>query len=288
MNVRATLAQGREALRRSATETPDLDAEVLLRHTLRLDRAALYTHPERALSATESTAFQRLVTRRANGEPVAYLVGFREFMGLDFVVDPRVLIPRPDTETLVERALSLLPGCGDDKVVVDVGTGSGAIAISIAVARPAARVYATDTSSGALQIATENARRLIPPPGAVTFMHGSLLEPLPERVDLICANLPYIPHAQIANLPPTVRDYEPWSALDGGPDGLDLYRALLAQTLNALRPGGATLMECDPRQAAALLELAKATADHAFGGKGATGSILKDLAGMDRVVELGR
>jgi release factor glutamine methyltransferase len=280
--LREALAFGRERLKASDSETPELDADVLLRHVLGVDRATLLTHPERAVQPGEVARYKSLVERRVRGEPVAYLTGEREFMGLEFAVDKRVLVPRPDTETLVTRALELTPGDSEGITVVDVGTGSGAIAVSVAFNRPRASVYATDTSPAALEVARKNAHRLLPAGARVQFVHGALLEGAPSALDVICANLPYIPTGRMTSLPVTVRDYEPSAALDGGPDGLDVYRALLPQARDRLKPGGTLLMECDPEQVARLCALTAAAMP------GARLEVLRDLAGLDRVVQATR
>ena len=277
---REALRWGRERLRETASDTPELDAELLLRAALGVTRAALLADLDRTLTPEEKGSFADSISRRARDEPVAYIVGVKEFHGIGLAVDRRVLIPRPETETLVERALARLPGDGSGLIAVDVGTGSGAIALAIASNRPAARVYATDTSEAALTVARENARRVLGGDSHVTFRHGALLAVVRGPVDVVCANLPYIPTAQLATLSSSVRDYEPWPALDGGVDGLDVYRALLQQLPGTLNTRGAALMECDPGQAERLRELALAALP------GATAEIVKDLAGDDRAVEV--
>jgi release factor glutamine methyltransferase len=179
----------------------------------------------------------------------------------------------------VERALAHLPGSGEGRVVADVGTGSGAIAIAIAQARTGARVFATDISEAALAVAADNARR-IAVGDRVRFVHGTLLDGLPDGIDLVCANLPYIPTGNLPDLPVSVRAFEPIIALDGGPDGLDTYRALLRELPPKVSAGAVVLMECDPGQAPTLLDLATRALS------GATGAIVKDLAGDARVVEI--
>jgi release factor glutamine methyltransferase len=289
----------------AADGTPALDAEVLLRHVLGLSRSALYTHPERRLSADEGRRFDALLAQRAGGEPVAYLTGEREFMGLTFAVDRRVLIPRPDTEALVERALVLLGALatGDTPEdagaparparplrVVDVGTGSGAIAVAVAAGAPAGaalRVVAVDRSAAALDVARGNARRLLgPAPGAgggrsgtVDFLQASLLTALRGPFDLVLANLPYVPTGDVPRLAPAVAGYEPHLALDGGPDGLDRYRDLLRDLQAKLAPRAGVLLECDPRQAGPLRALLAAHLP------GAATGVWPDLAGRARVVE---
>jgi release factor glutamine methyltransferase len=256
-------------------------------HATGLTRAGLLAHPDAPLRSAEDAAFSALIERRARGEPVAYIVGKKEFYGLGLRVDRRVLIPRPETETLVERALELVPPREDGWVVADVGTGSGAIALAVAAHRPGARLYATDSSAEALDVARDNAARSLGDGWEqrvrfIRFTHGPLLADVPERVDVLCANLPYIPSAEVATLPVSVREYEPWPALDGGADGLDAYRALLADAPQRLTARGAVLMECDPRQADALLALALGALP------GGLGQIVRDLAGEARVVEVRR
>ena len=308
MTVGDALVRGRAVLSRADSAvgggTPGLDTEVLLRHVLGIDRAGLLAHPERVLTEAQRQRYRRLLRRRAAGEPVAYLTGRREFMGHSFVVDARVLVPRPETELLVERALAHLPpvqaalapqgppkcnvqsGCGPANGaaprVVDVGTGSGAIAVSLAAAWPAVRVVATDVSAEALAVARRNARRVLGPGWwrRVRFRHGSLLEPVRGPVDLIAANLPYVRSEEMAGLPVSVRRFEPALALDGGGDGLEAYRELLRQAPGKVRPGGVVLMECDPRQADELAALARAA------HPGGTVTVRRDLAGRERVVEV--
>jgi release factor glutamine methyltransferase len=290
----------------TADGTPGLDAEVLLRHVLGVSRGAFYTHPERRLSEGEEERYAALLARRAAGEPVAYVIGAREFMGLPFAVDRRVLIPRPDTETLVERALALVAaraGAGpaaEPEVeaplrVADVGTGSGAIALAVAALAPAGvalRVVAVDRSAPALAVARENARRLLcgaagrpaAPRGAarrvrVDFVQGTLLTALRGPFDLVLANLPYVPAGDVPGLAQGVAGFEPHLALDGGADGLDLYRALLGDLGAKLATRAAVLLECDPRQAPALSALVAAALP------GAERDVRCDLAGRARVVE---
>ena len=232
---RALLAASRR-LREAGSDTPQLDSAVLMAHVLGVSKTWLYAHPDRHLSEEESAGFVHLVQRRMCHEPVAYLVGFKPFFGLDITVTPAVLIPRPETELLVERVLAYarsLVGLGRAPRIADVGTGSGAIAVALAVNLPQAVIYATDVSEQALAVAGQNVWRY----GVgeqVQLLPGYLLEPLPEPVDILVANLPYVPSAGLADLPPQVRDFEPVLALDGGPDGLDVFRALF----KSLAPGG--------------------------------------------------
>ena len=209
-------------LKEKGAASPRLDAEVLLAHVLGRDRVYLYRESGLQLDTAAADRYTKLLERRAAGEPVAYLTGHKEFMGLDFLVGPRVLIPRPETELMVEYALGVLKGWTGLPVAVDVGTGSGAVAVSLSRLVPGCAVYATDVSADALTMARENANRH----GVrVNFGHGDLLEPLrgilaPGTAAVVAANLPYIPEGDIPGLPREVRDFEPHDALDGGPDGL--------------------------------------------------------------------
>ena len=262
------------------SESPALDAEVLLRTVLCRSRSALVAHPDAPLAPQQWQRLAGLLERRAAGEPVAYLTGTKEFMGLEFGVGPAVLIPRPDTECLVERALALLPDDGRRRIVADVGTGSGAIGISLAVRRPTLRVYALDNDPRVTSLAAANARRQ----GVaerVTVRCGDLLAPLPEAAAVIVANLPYIRSGALPILAVSVRDYEPRTALDGGPDGLAVYRRLLAQLAakpELLRHPGHVLCECDPSQVDTLSALVRAALP------GAVIEVVCDLAGRPRGV----
>lgn len=284
MNLRDALAFGTHLLTADDSlvrdDTPQLDADVLLRFAAGVERAALFGHPERALTREQERRYRELLARRAQAEPVAYVTGHKEFMGIDFLVDRHVLIPRPETELLVERALGFLAAEGSGNTAVDVGTGSGAIALSLAYYRPRLRVVATDCSADSLALAAVNARRL-GLAGRVQFLQGDLLEPVDEPLDLIAANLPYIPTQELPALPPSVARYEPLAALDGGDGGLEPHRRLFAQ-LNSrahlLRTGAVLLFECDCRNAAALAALCRGHLPRA------AVSVEKDLAGLDRMV----
>jgi release factor glutamine methyltransferase len=254
--------------------TPRLDAELLVAHVLALPRVQLYVQFDRPLAADELTAIRDLIKRRQTGESVAYLVGKKEFWGLDFVVDARVLVPRPDTETLVEEARGRLAGVEAPRVA-DVGTGSGAIAVALAKLFPAAAVFASDLAAGALEVARANAERHAV---AVTFVEGDLAAPLAVHApfSLIVANLPYIASADMPTLPPDVRS-EPATALDGGPDGLDVVRRLVAAAPALLAPAGALALEIGAGQAAATRALLEAAGF-------ADIQTRRDLGGIERVV----
>jgi release factor glutamine methyltransferase len=257
--------------------SPRLDAELLAAHAFGLSRVQLYTQFDRPLLAAELATYRELVKRRQAGEPVAYLTGHKEFWSLDLVVDKRVLIPRPDTETAVEEALERLAartGEGPPRIA-DVGTGSGAIALALAKNRPEATMFASDVSPDALAVARANAERL----GlAVTFVEGSLAEPLRALApfDLLVANLPYVRAGDIAALAPEVRS-EPWLALDGGDDGLALVRALVAAAPALLAPGGALVLEVGQGQTGETAALCRAAGLEDV-------RVRADLGGIDRVV----
>jgi release factor glutamine methyltransferase len=272
--LQGALWWGKQVLAQSALDTPRFDAEILLAHALGITRAQLHAHPQSQLRPTEQANYHQSIERRAQREPVAYIVGHQEFYGLDLFVDDRVLIPRPETELLVERAIQISQR---QAVMADVGTGSGAIAISLAVHLPQALIYATDASPGALQVAARNCRRHRVE-DRVHLLQGHLLGPLPEPVDLIAANLPYISQAELAQLPPDIRLYEPREALDGGSDGLDHIRRLLAQAGEHLKPGGVVLLEIGATQGKAVTKLARR---HFPAAKV---EIVADYAGLDRIV----
>ena len=261
------------------TETPQLDTQVLLVHVTGADRAALLAFPERALSPEQAISYAELIARRAAGEPVAYLIGHREFMGLDLLTDRRALIPRPETELLVEAALAEARARlerGETPIAADIGTGSGAIAVALAALESRLpRIYATDVSAEALALAAENAARL----GVaerVTFLRGDLLAPLPEPVDLLLANLPYVAPRASAELPPSVRGYEPALALYGADDGLGHIRRLFDAAPAHLRPGAALFIEFGYDQRAGVVALAEAALP------GAELRVATDYAGWDR------
>lgn len=252
MATLATLLREATAALTPGRDTARLDAEVLLCHLLGRNRAYLRAWPERELDADQAAAYRKLVTRRAEGEPVAYLTGQREFWSLTLRVTPATLIPRPDTETLVEQALAYIPA-DTPWAVADLGTGSGAIALALAHERPHCHIVATDLSAAALEVARDNAARNRI--GNVEFRLGSWFAPLAgERFQLIASNPPYIraadPHLQNGDI-----RFEPPSALSAGDDGLDAIRQLIAGAAHHLAPGGRLLLEHGYDQAAAVREL---------------------------------
>ena len=269
--VRTALRAARHAL--VLSETPDLDAQVLLSHALGVERTFLFAHPEHVLTAGQYARIQAAVARRAAGEPIAYIIGVKGFYDLDLLVTPAVLIPRPETELLLEEALRLTENC-PGLTVVDIGTGSGALAVTFARHRSSASVYATEISRDALRIARSNAQLI----GVnVSFLAGDLAEPLIERgvqVDLLMANLPYIASGELGAL--EVSRFEPRLALDGGADGLAPIRRLLRQIPAVCRVGAHVLLEIGAEQGQAVADLVR-------GRLGAHCDILRDYAGLDRI-----
>lgn len=220
---------------------PSLEAELLLSYTLKTPRIKIFAHPEAKVSLQNEETFKKLVQQRKLGVPLAYLLGEKEFYGLRLKVDRRALIPRPETEELVLEALKKNP-----KKVADIGTGSGAIALSLATHLPYSKIYATDISDEALDLARENAE-LLKLSNRITFLQGHLADPLPEPVNLIVANLPYIMTPWLKNLPKDIVEFEPMVALDGGEDGLRWYKELFETASEKLLPGGVILYELDGR-----------------------------------------
>jgi release factor glutamine methyltransferase len=264
-----------EARRLSATSsTPRLDAEVLLAHVLGVTRASLLARAFDALSGEARAAFEAMALRRAAGEPVAYITGHREFYGLDVVVNRDVLVPRPETESVVDACLELLPA-DMPASFADIGTGSGAIAVAVASRRPLVRVFAVELSPQALSVARSNVERH----GLseqVVLLEGDLLSPLPGRVNVIAANLPYVSPGEAS---PEVAIWEPHVAVfGGGADGMDLIARFLSDAPNYLAAGGAIVIETAYSQGALVSRAAK----NAF--PGADVEVRKDLAGYDRIV----
>lgn len=254
-------------------ENPRLEAEWMLCEALSLDRVGLYLNFDKPLSESELAAYRGMVARRGRREPLQYILGSQEFMGLDFLVSPAVLIPRHDTEVLVSEGIQRGGGAGS---ILDIGAGSGCVAVAIARALPQAKVCAVDISEAALAVARSNAEKNGAP---VQFFQGSLLEPFAgRRFDMILSNPPYIPASELATLQQEVRGFEPLGALDGGTDGLDFYRAIVAGAPDHLNAGGWLLFEVGAGQAPEVLGLLK------DGGLSADCFTALDPAGIERVV----
>ena len=242
-------------LQKHGSDSPRLESEILLAHARRCRRIELYTRFDDVLTPQQRETMRELVRRRAQSEPVAYLVGHREFFSLDFHVTPDVLIPRPDTETLIVEALAVAKPL-EAPSILDVGTGSGCIAVALAVNLPTARVTAIDISTAALAVARENAQRHNLGE-RIEFLESDLFAVLdPDRTFyLVVSNPPYIPDAEIDTLQADVGKYEPRGALAGGPDGLDIVRRLIPGAAERLVPGGWLLFEISPEQSDAAQKL---------------------------------
>jgi release factor glutamine methyltransferase len=271
LTLKTALSRARDTLNQNNVDDAPLEGELLLRHALNISRTRLYLDLERKLSPRQEQAFWRLVERRLNGEPTAYITGYREFYRLDFHVDHRVLIPRPESELLVETALRLAQN-NQIFTIADIGTGCGAIAISLALELPQARIYATDISAAALEVASLNCRKH----GVTDRVHllqGDMLAPLPHPVDLIIANLPYVKESELAET-----GFEPRLALDGGPDGTERIGQLCRQVNSKLRPGGYLLLEMGMGQREAITALL-----HTIFPEGEI-EVMPDLSGIERVL----
>lgn len=267
-----------------AAGIPDarLEAEVFVMYVMRMARQNIFAEQETEVGEQQQEALDAMLTRRYTREPLAYILGHREFYGINVRVTPAVLIPRPETEGLVEHALfmALMGMESRELTIADVGTGTGAIAINLAIHLPAAKVYAVDVADEVLDVAAYNIRSH-GVSDRVSLAIGDLLDAVPEPVDLIVANLPYIPTDRIPTLQPEVQK-EPALALDGGPDGLDLIRRLLTQAEEKLKENGIILLEMDPEQVPVVQALALKHFPN-----GAT-SVEQDLAHMDRVLAIHR
>jgi len=271
VNIKQALHRARGVLAEKNIDDAPLECELLLRHVLKMSQTQLYLGLDNELSPRQEEAFWQLVKRRLSGEPTAYITGHHEFYGLDFYVDSRVLIPRPESELLVEKALGLAQN-HSLFTIAEVGTGSGAIAISLALNLPQAKIYATDISASALEVALINCQRhgVI---DRVHLRHGDMLDPVPEPVDLAVANLPYVRNSELAGT-----RFEPLLALDGGSDGTEKIRQLCRQVDTKLHPGGFLLLEIGQGHRRAITTLL-----HNLFPNGKT-EVLPDLSGIDRVV----
>ena len=282
MTIREALRQAEARIASQNVPDARVEAELLLMHCLSIQRAELYARLSEPLPSLVGEDFWPLVERRIRREPTAYILRRCEFYGIELYVDPRVLIPRPETELLVETAVGLVErrlGKEQPCSIADVGTGSGAIAVALALHLPRARIYATDSSADAVEVARLNCGRH-GVEGRVELLVGDLLEPLSWPVDLIVANLPYVKDADIPQLMPEIRDFEPVAALAGGADGLDKVRILLAQAKDHLLPQGSVMLEIGLGQAEEAVSVATR---HLPESKV---DLLKDFAGIERVLRI--
>ena len=268
-----------QRLEEAGVSTARLDAQVILAHVLGVGRSWLFAHYEYALDPEQADQYTELIARRVRREPVAYLIGRKEFYGLELCVDQRVLIPRPETEMLVDAVLEIANGRDQEPLAVaDVGTGSGAIALAVAANAENARIYALDVSADALAVARVNVAKH-DHRWQVTLLQSNLLESLPECVDVIVANLPYVTSADYRTLDPDVRGYEPQIALEAGAQGLDVITQLLRQVPAHLNPGGTVILEIGYDQGQAALNLVAQILPHARDV-----DLHQDYQGHDRMV----
>ena len=278
--LREFLRDSRRRLAEAGTLEPRLESEVVLTDVLGIPRHRLYAYQDDTIPDEAAETLEKAVQRRLRREPLAYILGHREFYGVDLTVGPGVMVPRPETEMLIERAMLVCMERMERAglVVADVGTGSGGIAVNLAMHLPGVRLYATDISADALEVARVNVDKF----GLgqrITLLKGDLLEPLPGRVDVIVANLPYIPSARLKGLQPELA-WEPRTALDGGADGMVMLRRLMGQAAGKLAVDGVMLLEIDPGQGEPLRRMTTRLFP------GAATSVEKDLAGLDRIFVL--
>jgi len=273
VTLKQALARARGILDANNIENVPLECELLLRQALKINRVQLYLELDSELRPKQEETFWNLIKRRLAHEPTAYIIGHREFYGLDFYVNPQVLIPRPESELLVEKALSLAQS-HNMSTVADIGTGCGAIAISLALNLPQTKIYATDTSSPALEVALINCQKHAVV-NRIHLLQGDMLDPLPEPVDLIVANLPYVKESEI-----DAGVFEPALALSGGADGLEKICQLCHQVDNKLRPRGCLLLEIGQGQEGAVVTSLRRLFPSA------EIEVESDLSGIDRVVSL--
>jgi release factor glutamine methyltransferase len=278
MTLTQVLQQSAHILSANGIEDSYIEARMLLGHITKLPPVRIYTQTEQTLSHTQERDLYKLIERRLRREPIAYIVNRREFYGIDLYIDSRVLIPRPETELLVDAAIEFskntyLP------LIADIGTGCGAIAISLALNLPQSKIYATDISYPALEVARLNCENH-KVTRQVTLLQGNLLEPVPERVDLVVANLPYVRSSELDNLSPEITVFEPRTAIDGGENGLKYIRQLLEQAREKINPPGCLLMEIGQNQEQEVTHLVNSYLDKV------SFAFIPDLNGINRVVKI--
>ncbi len=274
MTLKQALGHAREILAANNIEDAPLECELLLRQTLKSSRVELYLDLNNELNPKQEETLRQLIKRRLNGEPTAYISGHREFYGTDFYIDSSVLIPRPESELLVEKAIVLAQN-HTIATIAEIGTGCGAIAISLALNLPQAKIYATDISAPALKVALVNCQRH----GVVNricLLHGDMLDPLPEPVDLVVANLPYVSELEM----PDLANFEPLLALDGGSDGLEKIHQFCRRVTDKLRPDGCLLLEIGQGRGKGVTTCLRSLFPSA------KIEVAPDLSGIDRVVSL--
>jgi len=276
MKIKDNLNISGELLMKSGSPDSRLEAEILLRHVLKIDRATMFSNLENILDSKQENDIAELVQRRLANEPLSYITGTREFYSLDFQITSDVLIPRQETETLVDEVIKIAKE--NPLKIVDVGTGSGAIAIALAVNLPLAKIIATDISVDALHVAESNTK-MNDVFSRINLKQGNLLDVLDEKVDVIVSNPPYIPSDQIEHLQPEVKK-EPHIALDGGSDGLEYIRKLIGNCSEKLNNNGHIFIEIDPSQSEEVLKIA----DTHF--PDARTAIIKDLSQNNRVLSI--
>lgn len=279
--ISSVLKEAEQHLNRVGIESARLDSEVLLSHVLGCDRAYLMVHGNDRINADKWSAFQELIARREKHEPVAYLTGQKEFMGLDFLVTPEVLIPRPETEILVETAITLAAKMNQPKIL-DIGCGSGCIFISLAKHIKAAKLYTTDISHKAINIAQQNERHILGN-NRIQFIEADLfpdISVIESKYDMIVSNPPYIAESELALLSPDIRDYEPKLALNGGIDGLAVIRKIIKEAPRYLNAGGYLILEIGDKQSKEVRKLVEQTERFAIQST----QFIFDLAGKERVL----
>ncbi len=280
MTLREALQSVAQTLREAGIADASVEAKLLLGHVLGISKTQIYIAPERDLASAEMKCLWNLVQRRLGREPAAYILGHCEFYGTDFYVDCHTLIPRPETELLVEKAVDLAQrifNSGKQIIIADIGTGCGAIAISLALALPQSKIYATDISAPALRVAEMNCQRYVVG-SHVKLLHGNLLGPLPQPVDMVIANLPYIKNYEFKDLAPEIRNFEPILALAGGEDGLDKIQQMLEQMPSKLNDRACFLLEIGQGQGEMVTSLI-----NSYFPQGII-ELTPDLGGIERVV----
>ena len=278
--VRSAVANATRRLRARHCQSPRLDAEILLAEALRVTREKLYAEPERELTAAEQATYKSMVDRRAHREPVAYIVGRKQFRGIELRLDETTLIPRPETETLVEVALEKLAACGKRRpLLLDLGTGSGAIALAVAAEHPTVEVVASEVHPAPLETARLNAARL-GLAGRVKFVVSDLFAGLPAgvRFDVIVSNPPYVSNDALRRVAVEIRGFEPHVALKGGKDGLDFYRRIVPEATTYLEPGGHIAVEIPDTKFVEVMQLFIAA------GRYDGIDLRHDLGGLPRVI----